>query len=52
MTAVAVWLVRDDPLAVGLIVAAIVYPPVLLGSRAITLGELRGLLSRDAAGHA
>ena len=52
VTAVAVWLVRHDPLAVGLVVAAIVYPPVLFASRAITIGELRGLLSRDAAVHA
>jgi len=51
-TAVAVWLVRAAPLAVGVIVAAIVYPPLLFGSRAVTLAEVRALLSREAAAHA
>ena len=51
-TAVIVWLVRAAPVAVGLIVAAVVYPPVLLGSRAVSLAELRALLSREAAAHA
>lgn len=51
-TAVIVWLVRAAPVAVGLIVAAVVYPPVLLGCRAVSLAELRALLSREAAAHA
>ncbi|HET9102966.1 MAG TPA: flippase [Solirubrobacteraceae bacterium] len=52
LTAVVVWLVRHQPLALGLLVAAVVYPPVVLGVRAITIGELRSLLSRDAAARA
>lgn len=48
-TAVIVWLVRTAPVAVGLIVAAIAYPPVLIGSRALSLAEMRALLSRNAA---
>jgi O-antigen/teichoic acid export membrane protein len=52
VTAAAVWLVRDSPLIVGLVVAAIIYPPCLLGSRAVSLSELRALLSREAAANA
>ena len=52
VTAAAVWLVRDSPLIVGLVVAAVVYPPCLLGSRAVSLSELRALLSREAAANA
>lgn len=51
-TAVLVWLVRAAPVAVGLIVAAVVYPPLLFGSRAVSLAEMRALLSREAATHA
>lgn len=50
--AIAVWLVRAAPIAVGVIVAALVYPPVLFASRAVSLAEVRGLLSREAAAHA
>ncbi|MGH2914684.1 MAG: oligosaccharide flippase family protein [Solirubrobacteraceae bacterium] len=52
VTAVAVWFLRSEPLEVGLIVAAIVYPPVLFGLRAVSLSELRALLTREAAAHA
>ncbi len=52
ITAVIVWLVRAAPVEVGLIVSAVVYPPLLLGSGAVTLSELRALLSREAAAHA
>jgi O-antigen/teichoic acid export membrane protein len=50
--AIAVWLVRAAPIAVGVIVAALVYPPVLFASRAVSLAEVRSLLSREAAAHA
>jgi O-antigen/teichoic acid export membrane protein len=52
VTTAAVWLVRSSPLIVGLVVAAVVYPPCLLGSRAVSLSELRALLSREAAANA
>jgi O-antigen/teichoic acid export membrane protein len=52
VTAAAVWLVRSAPLIVGFAVAAIVYPPCLLGSRAVSVSELRALLSRQAAANA
>ena len=43
---------RSAPLIVGLVVAAVVYPPCLLGSRAVSVSELRALLSREAAANA
>lgn len=52
VTVAAVWLVRSAPLIVGLVVAAVVYPPCLLGSRAVSVSELRALLSREAAANA
>jgi O-antigen/teichoic acid export membrane protein len=52
VTAVAVWLVRSDPLIVGLAAAAIVYPPCLLASRAVSIAELRALLAPEAAANA
>jgi O-antigen/teichoic acid export membrane protein len=52
ITAGAVWLVRSGPLVAGLAVAAVVYPPCLLASRAVTVAELRALLSRRAAANA
>jgi O-antigen/teichoic acid export membrane protein len=51
-TAVAVWLVRSAPLVVGLAVAAVVYPPCVLGLRAVSVSELRALLSRQSAADA
>jgi O-antigen/teichoic acid export membrane protein len=52
VTGAAVWAVRSEPLIVGLVVAAIVYPPCLLVSRAVTVAELRALLTRQAAANA
>jgi O-antigen/teichoic acid export membrane protein len=52
VTALAVWLVRSQSLVVGIAVAAIVYPPCMLASRAITTAELRGLLTKEAAANA
>jgi O-antigen/teichoic acid export membrane protein len=52
VTAAAVWLVRSQPLALGIAVAAIVYPPCLLASRAVSIAELRALLTRQAAADA
>lgn len=49
---VAVWFVRSQPLPVGLVVGAVVYPPCLLASRAISLSELRGLLAVKSAANA
>lgn len=49
VTGAAVWLVRSEPLALGIAVAAIVYPPCLLASRAVSIVELRSLLSRQTA---
>ena len=48
----AVWAVRGPPLIVGLAVAAVTYPPCLLAVRAISIGELRALVSREAAASA
>jgi hypothetical protein len=47
-----VWLVRSDSLIVGVVVAAVVYPPCLLASRAISIAEVRALLSRQSAANA
>ena len=52
VTAAAVWLVRSTPLVVGLAMAAVVYPPCLLGSGAVTIAQLRGLLTRRTAANA
>jgi O-antigen/teichoic acid export membrane protein len=52
VTAAAVWFVRSAPLVVGVAVAAVVYPPCLLGSRAVSIAELRALLSRESAANA
>jgi O-antigen/teichoic acid export membrane protein len=52
LTGAAVWAVRSEPLIVGLLVAAIVYPPCLLVSRAVSVAELRALLTREAAANA
>jgi O-antigen/teichoic acid export membrane protein len=49
LAGVPVWLVRHQPIAIGLLVAVCVYPPLLLASRAVTISELRGLLSRRTA---
>ena len=52
VTGAAVWLVRSQPLVIGIVVAAVVYPPSLLVSRAVSLTELRSLLTRQAAANA
>jgi len=52
VTGAAVWAVRSEPLIVGLVVAAMVYPPCLLVSRAVSVAELRALLTREAAANA
>ena len=52
VTAAAVWLVRDQALIIGLAVAAVVYPPCLFASRAISIEELRALLTRQSAANA
>lgn len=52
ITGAAVWAVRSEPLIVGVVVAAIVYPPCLLVSRAVSVAELRALLTRQAAANA
>jgi O-antigen/teichoic acid export membrane protein len=52
ITGLAVWLVRSQPLVLGFVVAAIVYPPCLIASRGLSLAELRGLLTREAAANA
>ena len=52
VTAAAVWAVRLAPLAIGFAVAAIVYPPCLLASRAVSVSELRALLLRRSAANA
>jgi O-antigen/teichoic acid export membrane protein len=52
VTAAAVWLVRSAPLVVGLAVAAIVYPPCLLAAGAVSVSELRALVSRQSAANA
>jgi O-antigen/teichoic acid export membrane protein len=52
VTAAAVWLVRSETLVIGFLVAAVVYPPCLLASRAITVGELRALLTRQSVANA
>jgi O-antigen/teichoic acid export membrane protein len=44
-TACVVWLVRDEPLIVGLLVAAVLYPVSLLGSRAISVSDLRAFIN-------
>ncbi|HUA07057.1 MAG TPA: flippase [Solirubrobacteraceae bacterium] len=49
ITAGVVWLVRSDGLVLGLVAAAVVYPPLLLASRAISVSEVRGLLTRTTA---
>jgi O-antigen/teichoic acid export membrane protein len=51
-TAAAVWLVRSQPLVLALIIAGLVYPPGLLAARALSLAELRALLTREAAASA
>ena len=52
VTAAVVWLVRSSPLIVGFVAAAIVYPPCLLASRAVSVSELRALLLRRSAANA
>ncbi len=52
VTGFAVWLVRSQSLALGILVAAIVYPPCLVASRGFSLAELRALLTREAAANA
>jgi O-antigen/teichoic acid export membrane protein len=52
VTGAAVWAVRAEPLIIGLVVAAIIYPPCLLVSRAVSLAELRALLTRQTAANA
>jgi O-antigen/teichoic acid export membrane protein len=52
VTGFAVWLVRSQPLVLGFVVAAIVYPPCLIASRGLSLAELRALLTREAAANA
>lgn len=51
-TGAAVWLVREQPLVLSIVVAAVVYAPCLLVSRALSISELRSLLERKAAAHA
>ncbi len=48
----AVWAVRTQPLVIGVLVAVVGYPPCLLASRAISIAELRSLLSREEAANA
>jgi O-antigen/teichoic acid export membrane protein len=52
LTGAPVWLVRSAPLPVGIVVAAIVYPPCLLGLGGVKPAELRSLLTRQAAADA
>ena len=52
VTAAAVWLVRSQPLVIALVGAGVVYPPCLIASRAVTLAELRALLTRQTATNA
>lgn len=52
VTGLAVWLVRSQSLALGIVAAAIVYPPFLIASRGLTVAELRALLTREAAADA
>ncbi len=52
VTGGAVWLVRSAPLSVGIVVAAIVYPPCLLALGGVKTAELRSLLTRQAAADA
>lgn len=52
VTAGVVWLVRSEGLIVGLVAAAVVYPPCLLASRAISVAEVRALLTRESAANA
>ncbi len=47
-----VWVVRSQPLIIGVAVAAVVYPPCVLALRVMTVTELRSLLSRDTAANA
>jgi O-antigen/teichoic acid export membrane protein len=48
----AVWAVRSEPLAVGVLVAVVAYPPCVMAMRVISIAELRSLISRDAAAQA
>ena len=52
VTGALVWVVRGQPLEIGLAVAAVVYPPLLLATGGVTAAELRSLLSRRAAASA
>jgi O-antigen/teichoic acid export membrane protein len=52
VTAAAVWVVRAQPLVVALVIAGIVYPPCLLAARAVSVAELRALLTRQPAASA
>jgi O-antigen/teichoic acid export membrane protein len=52
VTAGVVWFVRSEGLVVGLAAAAVVYPPCLLASRAISIAEVRALLTRQTAANA
>jgi O-antigen/teichoic acid export membrane protein len=52
VTAAVVWLVRSEGLVAGVVAAAVVYPPCLLASRAISIAELRALLTRESAANA
>jgi O-antigen/teichoic acid export membrane protein len=52
VAAALVWTVRNEPVVVGLAVGIVAYPPLLFGTRGITIAEVRGLLSRRAAASA